>query len=149
MRSLSYDGMHNTYDADNSGAPPASPTRTPEAAATSPSRPPKSPRQIALGHRPVPIRSIPGYVGSPKQMCAVCQDNKHKTRTCCFLCSTASKVFAIHPPEVVYKHTVTYSCLAEHHADPDKKEHHQRCAIPTGKKRRGGKRRRIDDSDDD
>ena len=147
MRDLSYDGMHNTYDQQ--AMSPAG--RAATADASSPARQ-LSPRQICMQHRIVPIKSIPGFKGSPKQLCAVCQDNKHKTRTCCFLCSTAERVFGLHPESVTYsKKTITYNCLQEHHADPSDELHKKHCAIPTGRKRRGNKKRtrEMEEEDDD
>ena len=148
MRDLTYDGMHNTYDSVNLGAAAAAAANPPP----SPVR--RSPRSIALIHRCVPIKSTPGYVGGPKQLCTVCFDNKHKTRSCCSCCSTAERVFAVHPRFVKYKQqTIEYDCLALHLADPENKLHQERRCIPTGRKR-GGKRKRrrevsSDDDDDD
>ena len=147
MRSLSYDGMHNTYDQEELG--PRSPSATPAAAAPSPVRT-NSPRQIACAHRAVPIKSVPGYVGSPKQLCAVCQDNNHKTRHCCFLCSTPERIFGIHPRSISYgKCTITYDCLDEHHRDPTNKIHQANRAAPTGRKRGGGRKRRRDEDSEE
>ena len=149
MRSLAYDGMHNKFDDEQVG--PASPSAAAAraAAAASPARPmPQS--ELEKMHRVVPIKSITGYKGSPKQMCSVCHDNAHKTRTCCLACSSKDRVFALHPPTVKYKgRTVAYSCLADHHACPQSAVHLANVVVPSGKKRAGHKRRRLDDEEDE
>ena len=146
MRDLSYDAMHNNYDAMTAGVAPPTPNATRAAGSASPRR--QSPRQIASEHRLCNIRMIYGYKGSAKQMCAICQDNNHKTSSCCAKCSDAQAVFAIHPKCVKYKGTIEYDCLAVHLADPDNPEHKRNRALSTGKKR-GGHRKRRRCSDDD
>ena len=147
MRSLAYDGMHNNFDDEAAG--PASPSAAAARAAASPARP-MTQTELETSHRIVPIKSIVGYKGHMKQLCAVCHDNAHKTTTCCLACSTKERIFALHSPIIKYKgKTAVYSCLAEHHACPTSKDHHAKCAIPTGRKRpRGGRKRRRDCDDD-
>ena len=146
MRSLAYDGMHNKFDTEQ--AEPASPSAAAVRAAASPARPmPQS--ELEKKHRIVAIKSLPSYKGSPKQMCAVCHDNSHKTRYCCLECSTKERVFALHPPTVSYKRqTIAYGCLADHLRCPDDAQHHAHCAIPSGRKHTGRKRHRPDDEED-
>lgn len=147
MRELTYDGMHNTIDgkpiptaSPAAGTAPETPSQR-AAGSASPVR--HSPRSVALTHKCIPLRSLPGYKGSRTQLCAVCQDNKHKTSWCCAHCSTPEKVFAVHPEEFAYKRDhVQYDCLAIHRSNPEDATHQKHKCIPSGRKR-GGKRPRT------
>lgn len=155
VRDLAYDAMNNNIDRsanESAGIEPETPNKRkpgPRAAGDkSPVR--MSPRQITKAHRPVPLKSIAKYQGSRTQMCAVCQDNNHKTSWCCLACSDARGIFAIHPPTVKYGlRTYQYNCLEQHHKDPHNKEHQHNIAIPSNRKgssssKPGRKRRRPD-----
>lgn len=146
MRDLCYDGMHNKFDSVSTGtgrgaATPSRHRQGDEGHISSPTR--QSPRTVAKLHALIPIRSLPNYHGYRKQLCAVCQDQKHKTSWCCAFCSDAHKVFGMHP--VTLKHrkaTIAYDCMKAHLAEPDNKKHAKHCAIPTHRPRSGVKHKR-------
>ena len=121
MRDLSFDAMHNEFDSKESRVPESGAHR-PDGA-PSPQQP-FSPRALAKIHRPVPLKSLPGYTGSGKQVCTICLDNNHKTSWCCIECSTAERIFAVHPEQVCYaRQKVVYDCLKLHIEDPACKVH--------------------------
>ena len=154
MVELSFDAMHNNYDSLHlPRAVPQTPGRAPTTASQSCRSPLMcSPRLIAKKHHLMKLKALPGYRGSEKQLCAICQDNNHKTSWCCAECSTPDLVFAVHPTSVTYgKATVTYDCLSIHHSDPSRDEHRNRMCAPTGRRagRASNKRRRRPASDDE
>lgn len=142
LRELTFDGMHNTYDdvANAHSSSTAGPSAT-QRARGSPMR--RSPRALAMQHKAIGLKSLPNYRGSNKQKCVVCKDNLHKTSWCCSECSTAERVFSIHPNCVSYaQKTIMYDCLKKHLQEPDLKEHWANIVIPSGRKHSGSRRKR-------
>mmetsp|Transcript_30289 Transcript_30289/g.73683 ORF Transcript_30289/g.73683 Transcript_30289/m.73683 type:complete len:454 (+) Transcript_30289:467-1828(+) len=119
VAALAFDAMHNDFDSSGVAtsqfaqqAPTPSERQTAPRAPGSASPTRSSPRRVRSTHIAIPLKSVPGYKGSRKQLCAVCQDNNHKTSWCCAACSHAHEVFAIHPQTIRYcQTTVVYDCL--------------------------------------
>ena len=67
-------------------------------------------------HTLIPLRALTGYKGKRQNKCSIC---RHDAGFCCLECSTADKVFVVHPETTIFKKKkVFHTCYADHCKHP-------------------------------